>query len=329
MTEGVRAGIAARTTRHSEASPVNSLPRTVIRGESIRSLSNPLSAITDWLNCTFEMADNTSVIDDFFHNLSLIIGKRFRNLVELNRGHNGWKRSYDIADTGGLFAIGGQNDRAFLSFTGSTCSLVPSDKWEELMHFLAGDYQARITRWDGAVDDFAGIHSVDWAVQQYKSGKFNTGGKLPSCNQHGNWIKPDGRGRTFEVGRRKNGKLLRIYEKGKQLGDPKNLWVRWELELHNKDREVPWDVLIRPGDYVAGAYKATNWISETACRVKTYKKTHTISYNSLVQHATRAYGPLVNVMQQTEGSAEKVVQKLLRAGVPKRLQIEEPPEVSE
>ena len=131
------------------------------------------------------------------------------------------------------------------------------------------------------------------------------------------------------LGRRKNGKLLRIYEKGKQLGDRSSLWVRWELELHNKDREVPWDVLLRPGDYVAGAYKATSWISDNACRVKTYKKTHQISYDSLVEHATRAYGTLINVMQDEEGSPEKIVQKLIRAGKPKRLEIAVPPEAQE
>ncbi len=50
---------------------------------------------------------------------------------------------------------------------------------------------------------------------------------------------------------------MRIYEKGKQLGDPESPWVRWELELHNTDREIPFDVLLQPGRYVAGAYPAT------------------------------------------------------------------------
>jgi DNA relaxase NicK len=48
------------------------------------------------------------------------------------------------------------------------------------------------------------------------------------------------------VGKRKNGKLLRVYEKGKQLGDESSPWVRWELELHNRDRVIPWEVLLEP-----------------------------------------------------------------------------------
>ena len=53
----------------------------------------------------------------------------------------------------------------------------------------------------------------------YLTGQFNAGGNKPSCSQQGNWIEADGSGRTFYVGKRKNGKLLRVYEKGKQLGD--------------------------------------------------------------------------------------------------------------
>ena len=129
-----------------------------------------------------------------------------------------------------MFGIGGQREKAFLSLPGEACSLIPMDAWQPLIEFLDGQYKAKISRWDGAVDDYDGLHDVDWAVGLYKSGQFNAGGNKPTCKQHGNWIEPDGSGRTLEIGKRKNGKLLRIYEKGKQLGDPKSLWVRWELQ---------------------------------------------------------------------------------------------------
>jgi len=91
------------------------------------------------------------------------------------------------------------------------------------------------------MDDYEGRYSLNWAVEQYYNNQFNGGGNRPSCGQRGNWLFPDGNGRTFYVGKRKNGKLIRIYEKGKQLGDPNSPWVRWEVEQHNRQREIPWD----------------------------------------------------------------------------------------
>ena len=113
---------------------------------------------------------------------------------------------------------------------------------------------------------------------------------MPSSKQHGSWIAPDGTGRTFEVGKRKNGKMIRIYEKGNQLGDPNSPWVRWEIELHNKQRELPWDVLINPGPYIAGAYPCTRWVSDEASRIRTIQKTAKIGYDALMHYARQAYG---------------------------------------
>ncbi len=122
---------------------------------------------------------------------------------------------------------------------------------------------------------------------------------------------------------------MRIYEKGKQLGDPESPWVRWELELHNTDREIPFDVLLQPGRYVAGAYPATAWVQEEASRIRTIQKTAEIGYAHLKHYASVAYGKLVNVMLEKEGSAERVVELLWRAGVPTRLSLPLIPEAGE
>jgi phage replication initiation protein len=150
---------------------------------------------------------------------------------------------------------------------------------------------------------------VDDAVRFYQTGQFNAGGNKPSCNQTGNWIAPDGTGRTFYVGRRRNGKLLRVYEKGKQLGDPESPWVRWELELDNRDRIVPWEVLLEPGKYVAGAYPCMGWVKEQQSRIRTH----------LCEHARRGYGRLLGIMEKVEGGPDKVLEKLKRPGKPARL----------
>lgn len=247
-------------------------------------------------------------------------------MEERGKGLHGWQHSFKLSDTGAMLGIGGQRNTAFLSLNGDACTQIALGAWPALVTLLETHYQAKITRWDGAVDDYEGSHSVDWSVTQYLENNFNAGGNRPSCNQHGNWIEPDGNGRTFEVGKRKNGKLIRIYEKGKQLGDRKSNWVRWELELHNKRREIPWDVLINPGGYVAGAYPCTQWVSKEMTRIKTLQKKTKIGYDSLTHFARVAYGPLINVMMQKEGSPEKVIEALIRDGKPARLQLPVPPE---
>lgn len=322
-------------------------PRTVIRGESFttRTVYKCLSggnsipidipvprpgvsgkaALTDWLNVTFPLSHTAESLRKFFDEFNQITGNRFWSVVERSGGLHGWKTSFKFGDTSAMFAIGGQRGTAFLSLPGEACALFTDQAWQDFIILMNSVYNGKITRWDGAVDDFQGIHSIDWAVQQYKDGQFSTGGNKPKCCQHGNWICPDGRGRTFEVGIRKNGKMIRIYEKGKQLGDIKSPWVRWELELHNKDRVIPWEVLTNIGGFVAGSYKVMSWVQDETCRVATLSKTAEISYEHLVRHANRAYGPLINVMVHHEGSLETVVAKLWSNGVPKRLRLPDLP----
>jgi phage replication initiation protein len=96
--------------------------------------------------------------------------------------------------------------------------------------------------------------------------------------------------------------------------------VRWEVEIHNKMREIPWDVVLRPGPYVVGAYpKALAWVAHSASRIETIRRTEQISYDHMVSCLRSQFGKFVGVMQSVEGSPEKVLQKLLVRGVPKRL----------
>ena len=211
-----------------------------------------------------------------------------------------------------------------LSLPAQACALITD--WRPVVEFLRDRYEARITRWDGAVDDFEGTHPVDWAVECYKAGDFTNGGNKPSCRQAGNWIDPDGTGRTLYIGKRQNGKMLRIYEKGMQIGHQWHPWVRYEVELHNVDRVVPWEVLFDPGKYVAGAYpKALGWVTEEMSRIRTVQTQGPLSYEHLVRCASNAYGPLVNVMLEVEGSPENVVKRLRKPGTPARLSFPDVP----
>ena len=218
-----------------------------------------------------------------------------------------------------MFAYGGKRGTALISLLGEACSVI-QDR-QAVFSLLSSFPSSRIARWDGAVDDFSGLHSVDYAVACYWRGDFNAGGKAPSCNQNGNWIQPDGSGRTFYVGKRKNGKMLRVYEKGMQLGQRWHPWVRWEVELHNVDRVIPWEVLLEPARYVVGSYpKALCWVQEEMCRIRTIQHQTQLSYEHLVEYASRAYGPLLNVMRDVEGTSDAVLERLYRIGTPRRLQ---------
>ena len=289
-------------------------PRPVIRGESS---PHPEAAFTDWLNVSFPLPSASDSIQVVFDLLSEATEHAFGGMTDQHKGLHGYTRSFAFDRGAVLFALGGQRDTGFISIPGDGCALVPS--WPELVALLHQRLGGRITRWDGAVDDFAGMHSVDLAVELWKLGGFSTGGNRPSIDQRGNWLEPDGRGRTFYVGRRKNGKLVRIYEKGKQLGLPSHPWVRWEVELHNIDRHIPWDVLSEPGTYVAGAYPCMTWVSQKTCRIRSIKAQDSITYERLTQVGSIAYGALINVMLEREGSAERVVERLRRIGVPRRL----------
>lgn len=275
------------------------------------------SAIIDFLNCSFHFSDNEG-LNDFFSDFIPVVGEAFTPIVNRNAKFHFYEHSFELGDSKAIFAYGGNNNTAMLSFTGFSCHMVPN--WSRLVNFLSKIRHAKITRVDCAHDDYDGIHSVDFALQLYLDGKFNTGGREPLIDQKVNWIRPDGKGRTLYVGSAENGKLLRVYEKGMQLGAKWHPWVRWELQYGSRDREIPWEIILSPGKYLAGGYpNATGWISEEQSRILTIQNTTNIGYDSLTKFASLSYGKLINLMLETEGSAEAVVNKLRRDGLPSRL----------
>lgn len=81
-------------------------------------------------------------------------------------------------------------------------------------------------------------------------------------------------------------------------------------------------MLLEPGKYVAGSYpKATGWVQLEMQRIHTLKKTAQIGYDHLTRCASLAYGKLLNVMLEVEGSHAKVFELLKRDGIPSRLDL--------
>jgi phage replication initiation protein len=153
-----------------------------------------LGAFTDYLNVTFRVPEWRDPAAGFFYRLTQAVGVAFGTRECIGRGLHGYAKGFRFERGGVRFALGGQANTALLSIPGDGCSLVPD--WPRLCELLRDNLGSRITRWDGAVDDYEGFHSVDEAVDLYLSDRFNAGGRKPSCDQKGNWIAPDGSGRT-------------------------------------------------------------------------------------------------------------------------------------
>lgn len=79
--------------------------------------------------------------------------------------------------------------------------------------------------------------------------------------------------------------------------------------------------MLEPASYVVGSYpKALGWVQDEMSRIRTIQRQTQISYEHLVEYASRAYGPLLNVMLDVEGTPEAVLDRLYRFGTPRRLQ---------
>ena len=297
------------------------------RGEWIpvsgRSAVTPAyAAITDWLNFTFPFEVSQERVGALLKRFMAVLGRKFAPAVERPIGKHNYDRSFEFGERiKAFFCFGGvyQRGTGLLSLSGTACALILD--WPALVALGRDELRGRITRWDGAVDDYVGLHTVEEAIRLHDEGKFTTRGRPPKMDQDGNWHRPDGTGRTVSIGVRENGKRLSVYEKGMQLGCPWHPWVRWELSLGNKGRVIPWEVLLEPGRYVVGAYpKALGWVQEKMSRIRTLQKQTQISYEAAVAQAKRQFGPTLNLVVQVEGSAEKAVELLRRDGVPRRVQ---------
>jgi len=242
--------------------------------------------------------------------------------LELRRGLYGFRYSARFGDGAGVIAWGGesQNGRVYFSLMGQGCSRISN--WQSLAQWLE-DHRAAIKRADVAHDDFEGkAVNIAWAVDQYQSGGFNAGGRRPRSDCIGDWLDGDAgtRGRTLGIGNRASGKYCRIYEKGKQIGNAESRWTRVEVEWHAQDRYIPYDVLTRPGQYLAGAYPCLDFLDQEQSVIKTIAKGAQIAFDRAVENAKQACGKLVNLMLEVVGGDYvEVVERLKRPGIPARI----------
>lgn len=249
-------------------------------------------------------------------------------VFDLGRGFLGFSDSARIsfvnnageAEQIGVLAWGGhsQNGRVMLSLSGVGTALV--EQWQLLAEWIDST-GGKITRVDLAADFMNGEYTIDQAVNDYHQGSFKAakGGGNPLAkliDDLGSNL-----GRSLYIGKRENGKMVRIYEKGKQLGDKSSAWVRAEGELHNKDRVIPVDVLVNPENYWCGLNPVfAGLLPFAAAQIKTAKKIVEATLSSLSHYASVGYGKLINsLMKLTNDNHQAVIEFLVKDGVPRRL----------
>jgi DNA relaxase NicK len=172
----------------------------------------------------------------------------------------------------GSIFYGGNNNRPFLQFNGVGCSHLNFVKLHEVLKTMN---KVRVTRCDIAVDDLDGLHGdILTVVEAYKSGLFKRGGNQPSVSQVGDWLTDNSpKGRTLYIGSRKGSAMMRIYEKGKELGLSTSPWIRYELELKSVDYILPIHIILDPSSYFLSLNEFNKKFTSSFVNSKLSKKT--------------------------------------------------------
>ena len=194
--------------------------------------------------------------------------------------------------TVGFVAMGGDRQRGTfcVELTGEGCAHVKA--WVHTREVLEG-WAAKLSRVDCAHDDREGRFTLDDVQRWHDEGRFITRGRPPAIGYSG---FDDGSGQTIYVGKNKAHQQLCVYEKGKQLGDPASKWLRFEARFAAKYREIPYDILERPWEYITGHYPALSWISQVSTRMETAVAKAAACWTASIRHAKRQYGAVVNAI---------------------------------
>lgn len=323
------------TRRFNRAQHASAAPSAVTLGETSPAIGG---AKIDWLTFTWapdrSEADEIADYDRFFL-LSVLEFLRAQGLpvhAEATTGHYGFEkgaRLFVLLDDGkrhqvALLDWGGERmrHRARLDISGTGCSRIRS--WRGVQDFLQAQIDPVITRVDLAVDCLNGEFTVDDARAWLEAGEFTVGeGRPPRHSTPGDWLSPESfYGRTLEIGRRENGKMLRAYEKGLQLAPGSgDKWTRFEVELRRKDRDIPLDVLTRCDEYFVGAYVCLQrLLPASGERIATHQKEGELSLARLLHFCREAYGKLISVTRAHVDVGDELLDLISRPGIPRRLE---------
>jgi phage replication initiation protein len=129
------------------------------------------------------------------------------------------------------------------------------------------------------------------------------------------------RGRTIEVGRKVNGKMLRAYEKGPQLGQWDSPHFRLEVQFGNKDRVLPFDMLTDPTRFFVGAYPAFELLDleQAGERIKTLSSTLEITLGKVLTWMRNSAGKWADLFVSRGVDPAELVEAIRVTGLPRRV----------
>lgn len=308
--------------------------------QTIRKPTNKQIAFIDWITVSFHVAtidpkfirngqdDDEymemcrSAVMDLSPSLMSIFGKKYHITKQFQKGRNFYQYAFDIGEGLGFVCIGGQRNTVSITVSGNGLSMAQNG-WEfQLFNFLENAQRGKITRIDLAHDDIKGEYLNVYELDKLESaGGFHCGGARSSVRHDGNWKykDPNNQGLTLYVGNRTSGKMMRAYEKGKQLGEVNSKWTRVEVEYKSADRNIPFDVLLNPSAYFMGAYPCfeTLFQFETSEKIKTKRKTVEVTLEHSFEVIKKQFGkyfayfkkvmPLDEVIERVRHDDENII----------------------
>lgn len=301
----------------------NASPHIVIRGETLPPNKPALQAAhIDWL--AFTLTPPQDAAQDpmrwLLPQLFSLLNVQPVTCVSTGKGWNGYTTRVNLGERAeyGLIAYGGDKQRGTVHVELNATACAHISDWQIVQQW--GETSgAKITRVDLAHDDLqAEIISIAIARAWYDAGEFTTSGRPPDAHLIDDM--GSGKGKTLYIGARANGKMLRVYEKGRQLGDSSSPWVRVELELRNKSRILPWDILTTPATYLAGGYPCLAYLSTIQDKIRTITKAVQITLGSMLRNLSIVGGKSFNVLRQVyAGDDTALLNAITRDGIPRRL----------
>ena len=199
----------------------------------------------------------------------------------------------------GRVHFGGQNQTMLVELTATGCTAAKNGWESRLYEFLTQAVRPKITRVDIAKDFFNGEYSPNQAREDRNKGLFTCHHVKPKGECIGSdWEEEDEekmtKGKTYGIGSRESSKYVRVYEKGKQLGDKSSVWTRFEIEFKSKDIVIPFEVLQNPGLYFGGAYPICEKFANHASRIQAVEKNKVISADRYVEWVKKQFGRAAN-----------------------------------
>ncbi|MCW5134608.1 replication initiation factor domain-containing protein [Burkholderia cenocepacia] len=228
---------------------------------------------------------------------------------DLKKSRDFYTNAWELGDNYGHVAMGGAGQRQtmLINLNGKGC-IAAKAGWESRLHDFLVDTAARptITRVDLAHDCMHGEYTVDQIDGWYDDGLFTCSVNAPHHEYKGDWKKPNGKGRSVYIGLRRNGKLCRAYEKGREQGDADSEWLRIEVEYRNNKRVIPFDVLLDPSSYFVGAYPCLRFLdtSRTPEKIELKRKAAEINVDASLKNIRTSYGKYAFVLRNLLGDAD-------------------------